>query len=608
MIKKIIVSLVLFIVVAGTTLYFNKHHIIRIQSDLPDYTHDLDYIKEEMVAMRDGVKLHTRTYLPKGKGPWPTVLIRHPYEPMDTIFSMFCDMYSRYGYACVLQLTRGQGDSEGTWEPVVNEPHDGSDTMYWIVEQDWMDGNMAMWGVSYLALTQWAAAFDYPKELKTFVPISMGTNFHMSLYEKGAFRHFATWWTLVMPEREMRKDAAEAEAFIEVTKHMPHMEIDTKFVGKRLDWYREWVSATSLNSPTWKRPDAVQLAGVTKKLDIPILLMDGWYDPFFSAQFQDYLDLGSIEKSRMIVGPWNHLQQPSGDVLDEDLDGASKLSLQLSLEWFDHYLRGKPMDEEGYLKTYDVGANKWNIHKTWPPRTENKQFILANFSGANDCESGKLVSGPVIKTQTTELSGDVQDSIAFDYDPNDPVITQGGSGFIMPLNDEMKPGANYQTGFCERDDVITFVSAPMAEDMQIVGDIKVQLRVATNADDTAFTAKLMDVQPDGRAVNIRDSISTLAYRNDVPDPLIYEPNSIVDVAIDMWPIEWTLKKGHSLRLDVSSSNFPAFNIHSNFAGPWAEQTQNKVAKQTLYAPSYVELPVALKVMTAALEKPLALKD
>lgn len=628
MIKKILLAIVLIVVVLGGSLYLNKHHLVRIKNDLPPYTHAIDHMKSEMVAMRDGVKLFTRTYIPEGKGPWPSVLMRNPYARMDPVFSTFCEMFARYGYACTIQFTRGQGPSEGIWEPVVNEPNDGSDTLYWMAEQSWMDGNMAMWGGSYLALTQWAAAFDYPSELKTFVPISMGTNFHKILYEKGMFRHFATWWTLLMPDREMRPDAAKPEVLIEVTQHFPHIEIDEKFIGQKLDWYREWVGATSMDSPTWKREDAIQLSRVAKNLDIPLLLIDGWYDPFFSSQFQDYLNLGTKEQSRMIIGPWSHIQRPAGDLLPEETKSAMSIALNLSLEWFDHHLRGKPLEGEGFIKTYDIGLNQWKSRTVWPPETIDKQFQLTAFALSNTCDQGGLVEADLIERGFLEknleerglserdlaetsfaegsLSADSNsndnvnyndsnnEKVSYDYDPNKPVESRGGSGFLLPLADNMKPGAILQDGICEREDVLTFMSPALTSDISITGDIKVVLKVSSSAEDTAFTAKIIDVYPDGRAVNIRDSISTLAYRNDVRSPLTYEPNTIVDVNIDMWPIEWTLQKGHRLRLDISSSNFPAFNIHSNFSGPWALQKETKVATQTIYSPSFIQLPIEVQ--------------
>ena len=138
---------------------------------------------------------------------------------------------------------------------------------------------------------------------------------------------------------------------------------------------------------------------------------------------------------------------------------------------------------------------------------------------------------------------------------------------------------------------MSFQSKVFEKDVHVAGVIKVNLRVSSDAEDTAFTAKLMDVAPDGTVINIRDSISTLSYRNDAPEPLVYTPGSFVDVLLDMWAIEWTLKEGHHLRLDVSSSNFPAYNIHSNYAGNWATQAKVKTASQTLSSGSFVSLPV-----------------
>jgi uncharacterized protein len=183
------------------------------------------------------------------------------------------------------------------------------------------------------------------------------------------------------------------------------------------------------------------------------------------------------------------------------------------------------------------------------------------------------------------------EQVSYFYDPSKPVASRGGSAFLGPLNLKTAPGALTQKGFCERDDVLTFTSAAFENDNTVAGSIRVNLKVSSDAEDTAFTAKLMDVHPDGRVINIRDSISTLSYRNDSPDALAYTPNTLVEMTLDMWHIEWTLKTGHKLRVDISSSNFPAYNIHSNYAGPWSEQTRFKVARQTLYSGSDVVLPI-----------------
>lgn len=625
--------------------YFNRFELTQQEAGLPKFTHQLASQSGQMVPMRDGIKLHTIVTLPKGVGPWPSLLVRNPYDTMGTdVFNFFCSLFSRYGYACVYQEARGQMRSEGDWEPLFREPNDTTDTLNWMVEQSWMDGNIGMWGVSYLALIQWAGAIDAPPELKTFVPISMGTDFHKTLYEKGMFRHFASLWILLMPERGI--NIKGVLNFMKAVKHFPHEEIDEKYAGTKLSWYQEWIRDAELDSATWKRKDAVDLKGLTARLDIPLLMFDGWYDPFLGAEFNDYQTLASREKSRFIVGPWSHIQIAASALpVDESANDAIRMELTQSLDWFEHFLKGKPLNDGAYIQTYVMGANKWKKRKSWPPQTDNIQFTLANLSESNSCENGQLLkvsSGSTPRDERASEEGlqdslvqetfvqeemvqnelvqdnqgaeraqnvskeidEAREQISYVYDPNDPVFSRGGTGFLGPLTPEIAPGSLFQKGMCEREDVLSFTTPVFDDDQTIVGNIKLKLLVSTDANDTAFTAKLMDVLPDGRAVNIRDSGTTLALRNDVKTRLLYEPNSLVEVNIEMWPIEWMIKKGHRVRLDISSSNFPAYNIHSNYAGNWAEQNQVKIAKQTVYAPSILSLPFEsknIKIITESSE-------
>jgi len=592
-------SLLLLVVLSALA---NRFELLRNFWDLPPYTHQLGENSEFMLPMRDGVKLRTLLQKPEGVGPWPAILIRNPYDTLGSdLFNQVCKIFAQYGYACVYQEARGQMKSEGHWEPLVNEPFDTSDTLYWIDKQNWMDGNMAMWGVSYLALTQWAGAMDYPPSLKTFVPTSMGTDFHEIIYEKGNFRLFITLWVLLMPDRGV--NVKGVLNFWNAAGHFPHKEIDEKFAGKKLDWYQEWIRDVGLNSPTWKRGDAIAVKQIPANLDIPVLIYDGWYDPFFSAELQDYQTLATREQSRMVIGPWSHVQMPATS-LDVDVEDGIKMSMQQILPWFDYYLKGnKQADAEPYIQTFDLGSNKWTKRTSWPPATDPLHFQFASLEQANSCSDGKLVA-IITKTEETEeleavevedmeelVANEMVEQVSYFYDPSKPVPSRGGSAFLGPLSLKTAPGALTQKGFCERDDVLTFTSAAFENDKTIAGSIRVNLKVSSDAEDSAFTAKLMDVHPDGRVINIRDSISTLSYRNDSPDALTYVPNTLVEMTLDMWPIEWTLKAGHKLRVDISSSNFPAYNIHSNYAGPWSEQTRFKVARQTVYAGSEVVLPL-----------------
>ncbi len=566
------------------SLVINRLDVLRVAWDLPEFTHEMGEIEELMLPMRDGVKLRTLQQLPKGEAASPTILIRNPYDTAGTdLFNVLCELFVAYGYSCIYQETRGQLKSEGEWEPLVNEPADTSDTLHWIAAQQWNDGNIGMWGVSYLALTQWAGILDYPPELKTFVPTSMGTDFHKILYEKGNLRLFVSLWVLLMPDRGV--NVPGVLNFWKAAKHFPHQEIDEKFAGKKLDWYREWIRDPGLDDPTWNRADAIAIREAPKALDIPVLIYEGWYDPFFSAELQDYRNLKQREQSRMVIGPWSHIQRVASS-LDLNVGHAMDLSTAATLEWFDYHLKGKQnADASGYVEVFDIGANAWRKYESWPAaEPELLRLEFSRFASANSCAGGLL----------THANGNAEierEQISYTYNPKNPVMSRGGASFLGPLNLSVAPGALTQKGKCERDDVLTFISEKFEENRTISGTMLVNLLVSSDAEDTAFTAKIIDVAPDGTAVNIRDTISTLSFRNHARSALLYEPNSLVEVVLDMWAIEWTIKAGHRLRVDVSSSNFPAYNIHGNRAGAWAEVSEPKIAQQTVYSGSYVEVPV-----------------
>lgn len=582
-----LLSLLLLTMVSAVV---NRLDIIRVAWDLPEFSHQKGEKQDLMLAMRDGVKLRTLKQTPAGEGPWPAILIRNPYDTMGTdLFNVICELWVRYGYACVYQETRGQLKSEGDWEPLVNEPRDTSDTLFWMASEDWVDGNIGMWGVSYLALTQWAGALHYPPELKTFMPTSMGTDFHKILYEKGNFRLYMTLWVLLMPDRGV--NIKGVMNFFNAAKHFPHNEIDERYAGKKLHWYQDWIRDVGTAAPTWQREDAIEVKNLASKLDIPVLIYEGWYDPFFKAELQDYQNLASREQSRMVIGPWSHIQQVASS-LELDSEDAMKMSAQAMLQWFDYYLKGNTAaDASAYISTFDIGANQWKHYQSWPPATQEMVFELANLEESNFCHKGELN----LKLTSEEASAEEvsMEQVSFNYDPENPVPSRGGASYLGPLGTRIIPGAVKQEGFCEREDVLSFQSKVFDKNIHVAGVIKVNLRASSDSEDTAFTAKLMDVAPDGTAINIRDSISTLSYRNDSPEPQVYTPGSFVDVMLDMWAIEWTLKEGHHLRLDVSSSNFPAYNIHSNYAGNWAAQSQVKTASQSLSSGSFVSLPVVL---------------
>ncbi len=583
-------GLTAFLFALSTAGFLMRHELLRIYEDLPPFTHPGGETSETVVEMRDGIKLATIIYEPAGPGPWPTVLIRNPYVQMGPIIGTWCDRLVRYGYACVLQDVRGQGESEGDWEPVINERRDGGDTLRWLAKQPFMNGNIGMIGPSYLAAVQWAAAADtLPPEVKTFIPTVFSTNTHDTLYEDGMFRHesFTAWAALMAKPGEMGggESGAQYQAAI---RHRPHFEVDEKIFGESLPWYRDWISNPAPSDALWQGEDNRRLLAAPEQLEIPILMVGGWYDAFFGPQYDDWVRLASQSSSRFVIGPWTHIGG-GGEALETPNSGGGLLQWKISLDWLGHHLKGEPLENGPGVATYVMRENRWEERRSWPPKGHRERLYLAGGDGALSCGGGRL-------QRRVPDSADRADYI---YDPDNPVPTRGGSGmlaFVLPDFEGAPPATVWQEGLCDREDVLSFQTPVLKESIHLAGEIEVALTIMSDAADTAFTAKLVEVLSDGRAVNIRDGITSLAYRNGATAPQAHEPATPVEILIRFWPIEWSVPAGSSLRLNISSSDFPKYHAHPNQFGIWSQQTEARLARQSLImgagVATWIELPVA----------------
>jgi putative CocE/NonD family hydrolase len=583
----VLLTLVLVISVLALGAFFGRHEITRIKDGMPRYTHSKAETSSVMVAMQDGVNLYTTVGLPKGEGPFPTILIRSPYGRYNPIMrDGLCGRFTRYGYACVFQDTRGQGKSEGEWEPGRNEIEDGRATLGWLIDQNFQDGNIGMMGPSYLAGVQWAAAAaGLPPEVKTFVPAVYSTDNYSTMYQDGMFRHetFTAW------ARMMRSTNAETETageqYQRAIRHRPHIEIDEKIYGASMPWYRDMVASASPSAPYWSDPDQILIRSTPERLTVPVLMIGGWYDVFFGPQFEDWQRLATQSESRFVVGPWTHIGG-GGNALENPNSSGGLFQWQIMLPWFEHHLKGQPLEGATGVVTYAMRDGVWKEREAWPPKVDVKRLYLDQADTSNSCKGGLLVPNKPAEFSTTTYA----------YDPLDPVPTKGGAGmlaFILPGFDGAPPANEWQDGMCERADVLTFIGPVLDKPVKIVGDISVVLKVASSAQNTAFTAKLVEVLPDGRAMNIRDSITSLKFRNGAKVPVSYTPGDQLQVEIEFWPIEWTIPVGSRLRLDISSSDFPKYHAHSNKSGDWASVTETEVAVQTLIAgqESWLELSI-----------------
>jgi uncharacterized protein len=393
------------------------------------------------------------------------------------------------------------------------------------------------------------------------------------MYQDGMFRHelYTAWASMMRDSMSTSPNPEDGAQYQEAIRYRPHNKIDTEVFGLSMPWYRDMLTAMSPNSDYWQEDSRVTIREVPENMTIPVLMIGGWYDIFLGPQLEDWQRLATQSTSRFIIGPWTH----SGTIGEYPMPDSKGGQFQWAemLPWLEHHLKSEPLTLSTGVKLYVIGEGGWEERAAWPTSNETQTLYLSNIALSNDCESGELADAPG--------SGEV----SYTYDPDNPVPSRGGGGMLaynMDGYDGAPPSNVDQSGFCEREDVLTFTSENFEDGLFISGDISVTLEVSSTAPDTAFTAKLIEVFPDGSTFNIRDSITSLAYRNGADEPLEYLPGELVTITIDFWPIAWQIQPGSSLRLDISSSDFPKFHSHTNRAGVWSEQTGADIAVQTIY--------------------------
>ena len=526
--------------------------------------------REEMLPAEDGVKLRTILLIPEieGKTAFPTVVQRTCYPHMEKMLLAGAEEYARRGFAYVIQNCRGTGGSEGVWEPNVNDRADGLSLMRWLDAQPWVE-NLGYQGASYLAFTGWVMADALPEKVKSLYLTVYGTDRHTSAYKDGLFRQdILTAWAMDNAGRKVTADYLTSAAY------RPQVEVDEALWGGRLDWYRDWITNTSRTDPYWNEGFWKMLREIPGRLSMPVYIGEGWYDHHLGSALRGYEALADAAKRHSVlrIGPWNHSSQPAIYGHPDQKNGFSDEIVNM-LAWFETTLMRGELPEEK-VRFYLIGADEWRDFPCYPvPVSGERTFYLA--------AGGTLADTPGENGERR-----------YTYDPADPVMSHGGESLFKTQGEV---GSRLQPGPDWRPDVVSFVSEPLENDLDLVGKLKVTLNVASTAEDTAFAVKLMEVFPNGEAYNIRGSITTLAYRNGSPGRITYTPGETVEVTIETWDVAWRLRKGSRLRLDVTSSNFPEYAVHPNRAGIWSEIRETVPAGQTVFfgteKPSRVILPV-----------------
>jgi len=551
--------------------------------------------------MRDGVKLFTIVHLPEAGESFPVLLIRNLYRSADAIsvenFRAASSVageesWENLGVAHVEQDVRGAGRSEGELYPWFQEAEDGKYCIDWILKQPWCDGKIAMDGASYNGTTQWFASKLASDCLVGITPAVAPCNFHESpKYICGAFilQQNISWsfgiWQNNSNHRQEYKDFKPDWAASSL--HLPLCDIDSfSGIGRRAYW-QDWLKHPDYDE-YWERNDLTTWAD---KISCPAFIYSGWFDIYTQGALDSFTMLrqrGGSERARnftrCVIGPWGH-----GEGMGDLERGDDFRQWIHAVEPKDRFLKNllanpdaDPLPEMPPIKYFMLGSNEWRSSKCWPPENLGMMdFYLHSEGGAN------TLYGNGVMDHSTPLADESADH--FVYDPHNPVPTTGGHG-ICVVN-----GSHDQTEVEKRADVLVYTSAELEEDLEVAGRVKVILYAATTARDTDFTAKLVDVFPDGMAFNLADGIIRARYRKSMRRQELVVPGEVNEYTIDLWSIANCFRKGHRIRLEISSSNFPWFARNHNTGNDCATDTELEIAKQTVRHdeehPSRLILPV-----------------
>jgi uncharacterized protein len=558
--------------------------------------------------MRDGTILYADVYRPAAPGRYPTLLTRTPYDKALRGPVPFVIRAASAGYAVVVQDVRGRFTSEGQFYTFVNERDDGYDTLEWLVSEPWCDGNIGMFGGSYVGLTQWQAALSGHPALKAIVPNVTASNYHDGwTYQGGAFElQFNLSWTMSVLAlntvlRSLNGDltSPNVQAILDASDNLPEEYLRRPLAGHPIlreyaPYYDDW-----LDHPTyddfWRKLDVRQ---GYESMSVASLSSGGWYDIFLGGTIENFTGMraaappGEKNRHHLLVGPWNHGGMASGNPIgDYDFGMRSTGALidadGLSLRWYDRWLRGieNGIENEPPVRIFVMGTNTWRSEQEWPlPHTEWQEWFLHSGGRANTLNGDGALSRETPHAEPPD---------AYVYNPRNPVPTRGGGlccNAVYALG-----GAWDQRPVEQREDVLVYTSAPVERAKEVTGPIRMILYASSTAPDTDFTAKLVDVAPCGFARNLTDGIIRARYRYSMSEPSLIEPGEVVEYEIDLWATGNVFKEGHRIRVEISSSNFPRFDRNPNTGELPGRSTEMVSALQTIHHsaeyPSRIILPV-----------------
>jgi putative CocE/NonD family hydrolase len=564
-------------------------------------------------AMRDGVILRADVYRPATDKPVPVILMRTQYgkaaAQVQPARFQSPDWFASHCYIVVIQDIRGQGASGGVFYEYAHDRDDGYDSVEWAAALPGSNGKVGMYGSSYVGATQWLAATAAPPHLAAIAPSNTASDYDEGwTYENGAFRlAFIEGWmteTITPSAAANRGDAAAAAAvraaepqiarWMGFTPYdrLPYMQPDSRVVAP---WFFDAL-AHPTNDAYWQ---AFSIERRWNKVAVPVLAFDGWYDAFLDGSLRNFNGVreqgatqATRDHQRIVIGPWEHLGWGRADSsvsprLAHFGPVADSPVNELMLAWFDHFLKGEDngVDAGPRVDYYVMGENRWHVARQWPPAGVRYETWTL---GAGPGGAASVMGDGSLNAPASARASD-----SFVYDPADPVPSLGGHSCCSWSSGPQ--GQFDQSAIEQRPDILVYSSAALTSPMEIAGPITVVLYASSTAPDTDFTAKLVDVHPDGTAVNLNNGILRTSFRESSEHPTPIIPGQVYRLEIKVWPTANLFLPGHKVRLEISSSDFPQFDPNPNTGGTFAHGVAFAKATQTIFYggdhPSAIILPV-----------------
>ncbi|MFC9427634.1 CocE/NonD family hydrolase [Streptomyces sp. NPDC056987] len=536
----------------------SSHLLQRILRLPPPATRDLTVEHDLRVPMRDGAVLLADRWAPKSGGKdLPTALVRLPYGRAGTTAGPMVRPLAERGFQVLIHSTRGTFGSDGPFNPMRCERDDGLDTIDWVVKQPWFGESMILFGASYSGFTQWAVADAVPSQVKAMIPVVSESALTLDFLRSDGFSLETpfNWGVMVATQEErfaMPRQLLGAKKTLRALSTLPLDQADTTALGYRFEYLQD-ILAHPADAPFWSAADHRHRVA---DISMPASLIGGWYDIFLPGQLRDYRvlqDTGHSGPLRLTVGPWPHTNLEVGG-------WAAREAVDFGLA----LCRGEQPAERAPVRLFVMGEGKWRDFSSWPPPGYTPQRF-------------HLRPGAALATDPPPADAAPD---GYRYDPADPTPALGGARMSFAA----KAGALDQAALEARPDVVTYTTSTLTQDIEVIGEVGAEIFFRSSLPYADIFVRLCDVDEKGRSLNVCDGLTSLT-----------DADELTLATVRLWPTAYRFRRGHRIRVQVSSGAFPRYNRNPGTGEPRATATTLRPADQQVFHdpehPSAIILPV-----------------